>query len=83
MGTSGIALAYFITNSIIWIIQCVIILKLEIAKEINTVSFFSKETYGDMKEYMGIAGPSVISFLVEFATFDIQIFLLGIVGVIS
>jgi len=25
MGTSGIALAYFLTNSIIWILQCVII----------------------------------------------------------
>lgn len=36
-----------------------------------------------MKEYMSIAGPSVLSFLVEFATFDIQIFLMGIVGVIS
>ena len=44
-GTSGIALAYFLTNSIIWILQCVIICKLEIASEINKVSFFSKETY--------------------------------------
>ena len=83
MGTSGIALAYFTTNSIIWILQCVIIYKLEISKEINTVSFFSRETYEDMKEYMSIAGPSVLSFLVEFATFDIQIFLMGMVGVIS
>jgi len=83
MGTSGIALAYFLTNSIIWILQCVIILKLEIAAEVNTASFFSKETYQDMKEYMKIAGPSVISFLVEFASFDIQIILMGMVGVLS
>ena len=41
------------------------------------------DDYQDMKEYMKIAGPSVISFIVEFATFDIQIFLMGIVGVIS
>jgi Na+-driven multidrug efflux pump len=36
-----------------------------------------------MKEYMKIAGPSVISFIVEFATFDIQIFLMGVAGVVS
>ena len=71
MGTSGIALAYFLTNSIIWVLQCVIIWKLEVAKEINEAKFFSKETYQDLKEYMKIAGPSVISFIVEFATFDI------------
>jgi hypothetical protein len=36
-----------------------------------------------MKEYMKVAGPSVISFLVEFAAFDIQILLMGMVGVLS
>ena len=55
MGTSGIALAYFLTNSIIWVLQCVIIWKLEVAKEINEAKFFSKETYQDLKEYMKIA----------------------------
>ena len=46
-------------------------LKDENAKRINKVRFFKKHTIEDMKEYMKIAGPSVISFIVEFATFDI------------
>ena len=45
MGTSGIALAYFITNFSIYIIQSVIISKLKCASEINKISLFSKETY--------------------------------------
>ena len=71
MGTSGIALAYFITNFSIFCLQIALIYRLKEAREINKVKLFRKETYHDMREYMKIAGPSVISFIIEFATFDI------------
>jgi Na+-driven multidrug efflux pump len=83
MGTSGIALSFFLTYSIIFLIQLVVISKVEEAKELNQINFFSKETIKDLKEYMSVAGPSVISMLIEFVTFDIMIMLMGIVGVLS
>jgi hypothetical protein len=41
------------------------------------------ETVRGLKAYMGIALPNVLSMIVEFATFDVMIILMGIVGVIS
>ena len=60
-----------------------VISKIKEAEEINKISFFRKETFKDLKEYMAIAGPSVISMIIEFATFDIMVVLMGIVGVFT
>ena len=49
----------------------------------NKVGFFAIETVQDLNAYMKIAGPNVISMIVEFATFDVMVVLMGIVGVIS
>ena len=53
------------------------------AKELNKVRFFSMETVRDLKAYMKIAGPNVLSMITEFATFDIMIIIMGLVGVVS
>lgn len=83
MGTAGIALAFFISYFIIFSIQLLVICKLENAKEINKVRFFSMETVKDLKNYMKVALPNVFSMIIEFATFDIMIIIMGIVSVLS
>ena len=83
MGPNGIALSFFITNFIVFIIQAVVLELIKEAKEITKVSFFDRRTVQDLCEYMKIAGPSVVSMLVEFLTFDITIFLMGLIGIMS
>ena len=41
------------------------------------------ETVEDLKAYMKIALPNVLSMIIEFATFDVMIVMMGIVGVVS
>ena len=82
-GTDGIALTYFLTNSIIYLIQLTLIAHTAEAKEVYSVSFFDRDNFNHMKEYMKVAGPAVISMLAEFAVFDIQIFLMGVVDLQS
>ena len=41
------------------------------------------ETVKDLKAYMKIALPNVGSMIVEFATFDVMVVIMGIVGVVS
>ena len=41
------------------------------------VKFFTKSNYANMKPYMAVAGPAVGAMLVEFVTFDIQVFIVG------
>ena len=83
MGTSGIALAFFISYFLVFLIQLLVIKYIEEAKELNKVGFFSMETVTDLKAYMKIALPNVLSMIIEFATFDIMIVMMGIVGVVS
>jgi hypothetical protein len=60
-----------------------VINNIEEAKELNKVGFFAMETVKDLKAYMKIALPNVGSMLVEFATFDVMVVMMGIVGVVS
>ena len=83
MGTSGIALAFFLSQFLVFIIQMIVINYIKEAKELNKVGFFSMETVRDLKAYMKIAGPNVLSMITEFATFDIMIIIMGLVGVVS
>lgn len=76
-GTTGIALTYFLTNSMIYLIQLTLIAHTPEAEEIYQVPFFDRDNFRHMKQYMDVAGPAVISMLAEFAVFDIQIFLMG------
>jgi len=41
------------------------------------------ETVRGLKAYMKIALPNVLSMIIEYATFDVMIIIMGIVGVIS
>jgi Na+-driven multidrug efflux pump len=82
-GPNGIAIAFFIANTIVFIIQFLVLECTQSAKKITKVSFFDKRTFQDFCNYMKVAGPSVISMLIEFLTFDITIFLMGMIGVMS
>lgn len=83
MGTTGIAVAFFISYFVVFLIQLLVIKHIEEAKELNKVGFFSMETVEDLKAYMKIALPNVLSMIIEFATFDVMIVMMGIVGVVS
>jgi Na+-driven multidrug efflux pump len=52
-------------------------------KKILEVGFFEKRNFKLFWPYMKVAGPSVLSMIVEFLTFDIQVFLMGLITVVS
>ena len=52
-------------------------------KKILEVGFFEKRNFKLFYPYMKVAGPSVLSMIVEFLTFDIQVFLMGLITVDS
>jgi Na+-driven multidrug efflux pump len=44
-GPNGIAISFLITNFIVFVIQAVVLNKIEAAKKITKVSFFDKRTF--------------------------------------